>query len=69
MGAIKDWWKRGQMQRAERGWYRYDGLFGFEPEDFPKGYVEYPDGFRSRDMALGNAVDYARIFNDHVVQL
>lgn len=56
------------------GWYRYYGMIGCEPRHWPKARVLYPPdekfsfpGGRSTPMALGNAIDYAEMFNGTVV--
>lgn len=51
---------------AERGWFRYEGLIGYEPRWWPRGHVVYPDGSQTYTMALGNAVNYQRLFGGTV---
>lgn len=46
---------------------RTSGLLDAPSTDrMAKGYVRYPDGYRSIDMPLGNAADYAKIFGGEV---
>lgn len=49
------------------GFYRYDGLRGHQPPHMPVAYLRYPSGDYSCAMALGNAVDYARMFGGEVL--
>lgn len=56
------------------GFWKYDGLRGFEPSYWPRARVLYPPepsigfpGAHSVSMAIGNAVDYATIFKGNVV--
>jgi hypothetical protein len=58
-----------QLSMAKRGYYRYDGLMGFaKKRGFPVARVLYPDGKRSCEMAIGDAVDYQEMFGGEVIQ-
>jgi hypothetical protein len=46
---------------AKLGFFRYDGLVPHTPAWMPKAVVRYPDGYVSRPMAVGNALDYQRL--------
>jgi hypothetical protein len=48
--------------------FRYDGLLSKTPKHFPMAYVVYPDGEKSISMAIGNAYEYAQIFDGKVVR-
>jgi hypothetical protein len=49
---------------------RTDGLLDSTfAKSLPQGYVIYPEGFRSINMPIGNARDYAKIFGGKVVAL
>lgn len=48
---------------------RYEGLFGFWPQWWPKRCVLYPDGEISCAMPAGNARDYAKIFGGKVISV
>lgn len=48
------------------GFFKHEGLRGFQPHWWPMARVQYPEGF-SVPMAVGNAVDYAAMFNGKVV--
>ena len=44
-------------------WNRTSGLLdGCSADGMKKAYVRYTDGYRSMDMPVGNAVDYAKMF-------
>jgi hypothetical protein len=66
---------RLQLWLAETfGLWKHEGLVGFEPHWWPKARVKYPPapefdfpGGVSVPMAMGNAVDYAAMFNGTVV--
>lgn len=46
----------------------YEGLLqSVYAQRLPQAYVIYPEGFRSVDMPIGNARDYANIFGGTVV--
>ncbi|MDE2426282.1 MAG: hypothetical protein KGO96_10300 [Elusimicrobia bacterium] len=46
---------------------RTSGLLNGRSADGMKmAYVRYPEGFRSVDMPVGNAADYARVFGGTV---
>lgn len=53
---------------ARLGLFYYGGLIGFEPPWYPLARVRYGDGKHSAVMAIGNALEYARIFNGTVVE-
>ena len=53
---------------ARCGLFYYDGLIGFEPSWYPLARVKYGAGKHSFPMAIGNAMEYARIFNGTVVE-
>lgn len=46
------------------GFYRYEGCWSMS--NMPKARVRYSDGISSY-MAIGNAVDYAKIFGGKVI--
>jgi hypothetical protein len=46
---------------AKLGFFRYDGIVQQTPAWMPKALVRYPDGYVSRPMAVGNALDYQRL--------
>lgn len=47
--------------------FRYEGLCGFEPSDWPRRCVLYNDGGVSMPMPIGNARDYAKIFGGRLI--
>lgn len=56
------------------GFWKYDGLWGCEPSSWPRARVQYPPeptynfpGGVSKSMVIGNAVDYAEVFNGTVI--
>ena len=66
--AFKDRRWRVQLWLAEHGWYRYHGSLRCMPRSWPMGKVVYDDNTESFPMALGSAVDYARMFDGRVVK-
>lgn len=54
------------LSQAKKGRWRYEGLFGFEPSSWPRAYARYPDGYRSVDMAAGDAYGYSQLFGGTV---
>jgi len=61
-------WRRFQIWRATHGAYRYDGDLSItEIRNLPIAYVIYPDKKRSKDMPLGNAVEYQAIWGGTLV--
>lgn len=53
---------------ARRGLWAYRGLRGCHPRRWPTAQVQYDDGCRSVVMAIGNAVEYSRMFHATVVR-
>lgn len=73
--AIQSWQFRCLRRKVERqvrlayqGHFKYDGMImKARWSGQPLGYVRYPNGYRSTVMALGNAVEYAQMFDGKVV--
>ena len=51
------------------GMFRYQGLHGMEPQWWPRAHVLYPDGKYSVSMPIGNAIEYASMFDGEVVPM
>ena len=52
---------------ARLGFFRYEGSWNFAPEWWPKAKVRYPTGHISATMAIGNALDYQRIYGGELL--
>jgi hypothetical protein len=50
------------------GMFTYRGARGCQPDWWPKARVRYKDGTHTFVMAIGNAWDYARMFDGEVIQ-
>lgn len=60
-------WPRGlRHYLAKHGKWTYYGLRGMHPEHWPEGFVRYPDGGCTVNMALGNAYTYKSLFGGEV---
>lgn len=51
---------------ATYGFFRYNGIMPLYKG--PQGRVLYYDGSKSKQMALGNASDYAKMFGGKVIK-
>lgn len=52
---------------ARLGFFKHDRLGGNSPSWWPRARVHYLDGHFSNPMAIGNVVDYAKVFGGRVV--
>ena len=49
------------------GLFAYQGVRGYAPSWKPVARVRYKDGYISQAMPIGNACDYARMFDGEVI--
>lgn len=56
------------LELAKKGFFRHDGLLDSNSaQKLPQAKVKYSDGKFSVGMPIGNALDYAEIFDGEVV--